>query len=32
MGHSPKGMLQQHYVKLDEDAVRDIVVKAWENL
>ena len=32
MGHSRKGMLQKHYVKLDEEAVRDLVVRAWENL
>jgi integrase len=32
MGHSRKGMLQQHYVKLDEEAVRDMVVQAWERL
>ena len=32
MGHSRKGMLQQHYVKLDEEAVRDLVVRAWEAL
>ena len=31
-GHSAKGMLQQHYIKLDEEAVRDIVVKGWEQL
>jgi integrase len=31
-GHSAKGMLQQHYIKLDEEAVRDIVVNAWDHL
>lgn len=31
-GHSAKGMLQQHYIKLDEEAVRDIVVNAWDQL
>lgn len=31
-GHSAKGMLQRHYIKLDEVAVRDIVVKAWKQL
>lgn len=32
MSHSRKGMLQQHYVKLDEEAVRDMVANAWEQL
>ncbi|KAB2894426.1 MAG: Tyrosine recombinase XerC [Chlorobi bacterium] len=31
-GHSAKGMLQQHYIRLDEDAIRDIVTKAWDQL
>jgi integrase len=31
-GHSAKGMLQQHYIRLDEDAIRDIVTKAWTQL
>lgn len=31
-GHSAKGMLQRHYFRLDEEAVRDIIVKAWDQL
>ncbi|MBS1562375.1 MAG: tyrosine-type recombinase/integrase [Bacteroidetes bacterium] len=31
-GHTAKGMLQQHYILFDEEAVRDIVCKAWEQL
>lgn len=31
-GHSAKGMLQQHYIRLDEEAIRDIVTKAWDQL
>lgn len=31
-GHSAKGMLQQHYINLDEESVRDIVIKAWDQL
>jgi len=31
-GHAAKGMLQQHYILFDEEAVRDIVCKAWEQL
>lgn len=31
-GHSAKGMLQQHYIKLNEEAVRDLVCKGWEQL
>ncbi len=32
IGHSRKGMLQNHYIKLDEEAIRDLVVSAWERL
>lgn len=31
-GHAAKGMLQQHYIVLDEEAIRDIICKAWEQL
>jgi integrase len=31
-GHAPRGMLQQHYIRLDEEAVRDIIVNAWDQL
>lgn len=31
-GHAAKGMLQQHYILFDEEAVREIVCKAWEQL
>ena len=31
-GHAAKSMLQSAYIKLDEDSIRDIVVKAWEQL
>lgn len=31
-GHAAKGMLQQHYVKFDEDGIRDIITRAWEQL
>ncbi len=29
-GHSAKGMLQQHYIRLSEEDIRDMVVKAWD--
>lgn len=29
-GHSAKGMLQQHYIRLAEEDIRDIVVKGWD--
>ena len=31
-GHSASTMLQQHYIDLDESAIHDIVVSAWEQL
>ncbi|MCO6464994.1 MAG: tyrosine-type recombinase/integrase [Bradyrhizobiaceae bacterium] len=29
-GHSPRGMLQQHYIRLDEEAICEIITTAWE--
>ena len=31
-GHSTKGMLQDHYIKLDEEAVCESICAAWERL
>ncbi len=31
-GHAARGVLQQHYIILNDDAVRDMVCKAWEQL
>ncbi|MBS1562709.1 MAG: site-specific integrase [Bacteroidetes bacterium] len=31
-GHATKGMLQQHYIVFDEEAVREMICKAWEQL
>lgn len=31
-GHAKKGMLQQHYIVLQEEDIRDVVCKAWEQL
>lgn len=31
-GHAAKGMLQHHYVKFDEEGIREIVCRAWELL
>jgi len=31
-GHSAKGTLQQHYIRLDEGAIKELVCNAWEKL
>lgn len=31
-GHAARGVLQQHYIILSDEAVRDMVCKAWEQL
>lgn len=31
-GHAAKGMMQTYYIILDEDAIRDMICKAWEQL
>lgn len=31
-GHSAKGMLQQHYIRFDEQALCELVCQAWEKL
>jgi len=31
-GHAAKGMLQQHYINFDEETIRDMICKAWEQL
>lgn len=31
-GHSAQGVLQQHYAKFDEEGIRDIIVRAWDQL
>ncbi|MBK7576331.1 MAG: tyrosine-type recombinase/integrase [Ignavibacteria bacterium] len=31
-GHAAKGMLQKHYIVLDEETVRDLICTAWEKL
>lgn len=31
-GHAAKGMLQHHYMKFDEEGIRDIVTRAWDQL
>ncbi|MBK6759153.1 MAG: site-specific integrase [Ignavibacteria bacterium] len=31
-GHAARGVLQQHYIILNDEAVRDMVCKAWEQL
>lgn len=31
-GHSPKGILQSHYIRLDEQSICELVCNAWEKL
>lgn len=31
-GHSPKGMLQSHYIRLDEQSICEMMCNAWERL
>jgi site-specific recombinase XerD len=31
-GHSPKGILQSHYIRLDEQSICELVCNAWERL
>ena len=31
-GHAAQGVLQQHYAKFDEEGVREIIVRAWDQL
>lgn len=31
-GHAAKGILQQHFIIFDEETIRDMICKAWEQL